>query len=97
MGKDLEDDMRSNRSLLDVVKEVSMLGYKGSEEIQRIQGFTAYHVKEPYLSIEGEKILYPHEFKDVRRFYTSSIPSKIRVKPFIADKRGGSFFNDIKI
>jgi len=96
MGKRLEDDTGSNESLLDVVKEISMLGYKGSKEIQRIQGFTAYHVEEPYLSIGGEEILYPLEFKDVRKFYTSSIPLQIRIKPFIADKQGVSFFNDIK-
>ena len=96
MGKGLEDVTGLNGSLLDTIKKISMLGYKGSGEIQRIQGFTAYHVKEPYLSIGAEEILYPLEFKDVRKFYTSSNLLRIRIKPFIADKYGVSFFEDVK-
>jgi len=96
MDKGLGDDTGSNGSLLDVVKKISMLGYKGSKEIQQIQGFTVYHVKEPSLSVGGREILYPLEFKDVGKFYTSSTPSRIKIKPFIADKQGDSFLNDIQ-
>ncbi len=85
-------------SLLDVIKEISELGHKGAKEVRQehIHGFKVYHVKEPYLSIGRDKILYPLEFRGVRKFYTSNIPLQIRVKPFIADRRGNNFLEGIK-
>jgi len=87
-----------SKSLLGVIREMSELGHKGAKEVRQehIHGFKVYHVKEPYLSIGREKILYPLEFRDVRKFYTSNISLRIRVKPFIADRRGNNFLEDIK-
>lgn len=96
MDKSQNKVTNSKKSMLDVIIEISMLGYKGAKETQQVQGFKVYHIEEPYLSIGSEKIQYPLEFKDVRRFYTSNIPLQVRIKPFVADKYGDYFLEDIK-
>ncbi len=95
MNKNQNGITNSKNSLLDTIKEISVLGYKGAKEIQQVEGFKIYHIKEPYLSIGEEKIHYPLEFRDVKKFYTSNIPLQVRIKPFIADKSGVYFHKDV--
>jgi len=77
-------------------EHLSKLGYEYAKEFVRKDGFIIFYIKEPALSIGREKILYPLEFKDVRRFYTSDIPIEVSVKPFISDRGGDQILRAIK-
>ncbi len=86
----------SRKSIITALREITELGYNGAEELTQVESFRVFHVKEPYLSIGDEKIRYPLEFRDIKKFYTSNIPLQVRIKPFIADKYGDCFLEDIK-
>jgi len=87
--------VKSKTPLVDVISEASELGHTGASELTQVGSFKAFRVREPSLSLGGrDRIYYPLEFRDIRRFYTSDQNIEAVIKPYVVGDRGKSFFDN---
>lgn len=90
------DELLDSKKLTVTLRELAKLGYNYAEKITQVESFGIFHLKEPYLSIGREKILYPLEFRDVKQFYTSDVSLHVNIKPYVADSQGRYILDKIK-